>query len=114
MSKLNSQSMQQPAPDGDLLQKQEADRLRMSTQEQSSSRKPLLTSAPILFMQIRNGKCRWPIGDPHHFESFRFCGCVCSPEAIYCDEHKKMAFAPNRARTFVPGKAFPSPTTKVF
>lgn len=111
MTKFTSQN-RQPAPDGDLIQKPEADRRHISNQKQSANSKPPRASAPIQFMQIRNGKCRWPIGDPHHFESLRFCGCACSSEAIYCDEHKKMAFAPSRARTFVPGKAVLLPTTK--
>ncbi|MBG0792296.1 hypothetical protein IYY11_02285 [Methylocystis sp. H62] len=101
----------------DLLERQDADRRDISNLDQDSSWKPLLESVPILFMQIRNGKCCWPIGDPHHFDSFRFCGCACAcgcaPEAIYCDTHKNMAFAPNRTRTFIPGRAVPLPATKV-
>ncbi|WP_171015170.1 GcrA family cell cycle regulator [Methylocystis sp. B8] len=102
----------QPAP-ADLIEKQDPDRQHISNQRQSSNSKPLLTSVPIQFMQIQNGKCRWPIGDPHHFDSLRFCGCACAPEAIYCDTHKNMAFAPNRARTFIPGRAVTLTATKV-
>jgi hypothetical protein len=109
MSELKKET-NQSAP-ADLLERQ--DRRDISNLDQDKSWKPLLESSPILFEQIRNGKCRWPIGDPHHFDSFRFCGCACAPEAIYCDTHKKMAFAPNRARTLIPGRAGSLPTTKV-
>lgn len=111
MTKLKKET-NQPAP-ADLIEKQDPDRQPTSNQRQSGNSKPLRMSVPIQFMQIRNGQCRWPIGDPHHFDSFRFCGCACSSEAIYCEEHKKMAFAPNRARTFIPGRAVPLPATKV-
>jgi hypothetical protein len=109
MTKLKKETIP-PAP-AKLIEKQ--DPLRQHICNQSGNLRPLLASAPIQFMQIRNGRCRWPIGDPHHFDSFRFCGCACSPEAIYCDTHKNMAFAPNRARTFVPGRAVPLPAAKV-
>jgi len=100
MTKLKKENNRPEA--ADLLERQGADRRDIG----------LLESAPILFMQIRNGKCRWPIGDPRDFDSFRFCGCACAPEAIYCDTHKTMAFAPNRPRTFIPGRAVALPATK--
>ncbi|MGD9545169.1 MAG: GcrA family cell cycle regulator [Methylocystis sp.] len=84
----------------DLLERQYADRQDKSNLDQEISWKPLLG-------------CRWSIGDPYHFDSFRFCGCACAPEAIYCDTHKNMAFAPNRERTFIPGRAVPLSATKV-
>lgn len=111
MTKLKKET-NRPAS-ADLLERQGAERRDISKLDQNRSSKRPLESAPILFMQIRNGKCRWPIGDPHHFDSLRFCGCACAPEAIYCDTHKNMAFAPNRTRTFTPGRAVALPSTKV-
>ena len=103
----------QPAPDSALIQRQDAGSQYASNQEQGNNWKPLLASAPIRFMEIRNGKCRWPIGDPHHLDSFRFCGCACSANAIYCNEHEKMAVTPNRPRTYPPSKNLISLATKV-
>ncbi len=77
-------------PDGELFQ---------AGQQYSNSWKPLLNSVPVQFMDLRAGMCRWPIGDPHQFDAFRFCGCACSSETNYCETHKKLASAPTRART---------------
>ncbi len=87
MTKTNSAISR---PDGELFQ---------ARQEHSNSWKPLLGSSPVKFMDLRAGMCRWPIGDPHQFDAFRFCGCACSLEINYCRTHKKLASAPNRART---------------
>lgn len=103
MSKLKN-PVRQPAPGASLIQRQDAGRQYIGEQEQSNKWKPLLTSVPIRFMEIRTGKCRWPIGDPHLLDSFRFCGCACASDAVYCDEHKEMAFTPSRPRMSVPSK----------
>jgi hypothetical protein len=72
-----------------------------------------LASVPVRFMELRNGMCRWPIGDSHHLETFRFCGCVCSSEAIYCDAHKKLSLAPSRAKSLPMSRSLLSFTSKV-
>jgi hypothetical protein len=91
-------------PDGELFQ---------TSQERSSSWKPLLGTVPVRFMALRTGMCRWPIGDPHQFEAFRFCGCACPSETNYCETHRKLALAPNRARTIPPSKTLQLAPTKV-
>ena len=96
MSKTKS-PIGQPAPVGGLIQRrQDAARAYIGNQERSNSWKPLPASDPVTFMDLRSGMCRWPIGDPHHLETFRFCGCACSPEVIYCGAHKKLASVQNR------------------
>jgi len=61
------------------------------------------SSAPVLvsvkFMELRPSMCRWPIGDPKHFETFRFCGCACPSEASYCKKHNSIAHPPSRPWT---------------
>jgi hypothetical protein len=47
----------------------------------------------VKFMELRPSMCRWPIGDPKHIETFRFCGSACSPGAIYCTAHNVKAHA---------------------
>jgi hypothetical protein len=58
------------------------------------------SSAPVLvsvkFMQLRQSMCRWPIGDPQHFETFRFCGSACPPETSYCKTHNAIAHPSSR------------------
>jgi GcrA cell cycle regulator len=60
-------------------------------------------SAPVVvsvkFMELRPRMCRWPIGDPQHFETIRFCGCACPSEASYCKEHNAIAHPPSRPGT---------------
>ena len=81
MTKIKS-SVGRPAPDGGLIQtRQNADQHYMGNQESSNSWKPLLASIPVGFMELRPGMCRWPIGDPHDFDTIpvlRLCllaGC---------------------------------------
>jgi len=61
------------------------------------------SSAPMLvsvkFMDLRPSMCRWPIGDPRHFEAFRFCGSPCPSKASYCTKHDAIAHPSNRPRT---------------
>jgi hypothetical protein len=113
MSKTKS-PISRPAPDGGLMQaRQDAARHYMSNQEHGNNWKPLLASVPVSFMNLRTGMCRWPIGNPHHLETFRFCGSACSPEAVYCEAHKTLAVAPNRVSTLPTNRSFPLLTTKV-
>src|SRR6202140_4995180 len=60
---------------------------------------PFAASVPVKFMELRPSMCRWPIGDPKHIETFRFCGSACSSRAIYCNAHNAKAHAPNRPKT---------------
>jgi hypothetical protein len=53
----------------------------------------------VKFMELRPSMCRWPIGDPQHFETFRFCGCACLSEASYCEKHNAIAHPPSRPGT---------------
>jgi GcrA cell cycle regulator len=40
----------------------------------------------IPFLDVRNGLCRWPHGDPQQLSAFRFCGeQTCAH--VYCDYH---------------------------
>jgi hypothetical protein len=88
-----------PAPDFGAIQKRkDAASLYISAQEEGGNWKPLRNSAPIRFMELGGGMCRWPIGDSRQADTFRFCGCACSLEAVYCEAHKKLSIAPNRAK----------------
>jgi hypothetical protein len=67
------------------------------------NRKSRDRSAPglisVKFMELRPSMCRWPIGDPQHFETFRFCGSACSSGASYCKTHNAIAHSLSRPGT---------------
>jgi hypothetical protein len=89
-----------PAPFGvPLLQRRDDARKFMLKQKDSLHWLRIPGSVPVQLMKVQSGMCRWPIGDPQHFETFLFCGCACSPATSYCSTHEKMAFTPYRPRT---------------
>ena len=47
---------------------------------------------PTLFLDIKDGMCRWPLGEPGDSE-FKFCGRG-THDKVYCDQHHKIAFQP--------------------
>src|SRR5277367_4144287 len=60
---------------------------------------PLAASVQVKFMELRPSMCRWPIGDPEHIETFRFCGSACPPGATNGKAHTAKPHPPNRPRT---------------
>lgn len=44
-------------------------------------------------MDLREGMCRWPMGDPTSAE-FRFCGARCGVGTPYCGHHARIAYQP--------------------
>jgi GcrA cell cycle regulator len=51
-------------------------------------------SRRVQIMELREGMCRWPMGDPLTAE-FVFCGADCGYGAPYCGFHGKVAFQPS-------------------
>lgn len=54
-------------------------------------------SRKISIMELREGVCRWPIGDPMHAD-FAYCGGDCSVGKTYCEAHSRMAYQPQNER----------------
>jgi len=48
-------------------------------------------------LTLREGMCKWPIGDPADTE-FRFCGRSTRPGGAYCEAHAQMAYQPQAKR----------------
>ncbi|MDA9591951.1 GcrA family cell cycle regulator [Pelagibacteraceae bacterium] len=48
---------------------------------------------PISFAGIKDGLCRWPIGEPEDLD-FKFCGRSSNDGVVYCDEHHSLAYQP--------------------
>ncbi len=51
------------------------------------------TEERVTIMELREGMCRWPIGDPTSPE-FRFCGARSDIGSPYCDHHARIAYQP--------------------
>ena len=48
---------------------------------------------PISFAGIKDGLCRWPLGEPEELD-FKFCGRSSNDGVVYCDEHHSLAYQP--------------------
>ena len=46
---------------------------------------------PIRFVKIKDGLCRWPIGEPEDLD-FKFCGRNSNDKMVYCSEHHDVAY----------------------
>jgi GcrA cell cycle regulator len=49
-------------------------------------------------MSVRNGLCRWPIGNPPEMD-FRFCLAAIRGDQTYCSHHTRMAYQSPAQRT---------------
>lgn len=54
-------------------------------------------SRRISIMELREGVCRWPMGDPLQAD-FVYCGADCGIGHTYCDAHSRIAFQPHSDR----------------
>lgn len=59
---------------------------------QEPARKP---DGRVTLIDLRNGMCRWPIGDPRE-DSFHYCGADADIPSSYCVAHRKVAYLPSR------------------
>jgi GcrA cell cycle regulator len=48
---------------------------------------------PMTFAQIKDGLCRWPLGEPEDLD-FKFCGRSSNKDKVYCSEHHELAYQP--------------------
>ncbi len=53
-------------------------------------------------LTLREGMCKWPIGDPASTE-FRFCGRKSGSGTAYCEAHSQVAYQPHAKRRRKPG-----------
>jgi GcrA cell cycle regulator len=54
-------------------------------------------SRRISIMELKEGVCRWPIGDPLHAD-FVYCGADCGVGKTYCEAHGRIAYQPQNER----------------
>jgi GcrA cell cycle regulator len=50
-------------------------------------------SRRVQIMELREGMCKWPIGDPMHAD-FVYCGGDCTFGTPYCSHHSAVAYQP--------------------
>ena len=48
---------------------------------------------PTAFQDIKDGLCRWPLGEPEEAD-FKFCGRNTKEGIVYCQAHYKQAYQP--------------------
>ena len=48
---------------------------------------------PTSFLDIKDGLCRWPLGEPEDSD-FKFCGRSTNEGFVYCQSHYKQAYQP--------------------
>ena len=77
MPKIGS-PIKRPTSNGGFCGDQEAAPQLVINRELLNKSGPLAASVRVKFMELRPSMCRWPIGDPKHIETFRFCGSACS------------------------------------
>jgi GcrA cell cycle regulator len=54
-------------------------------------------SRRVTIMQLREGMCRWPLGDPTH-AGFCYCGAKAVTGLPYCTHHAQVAYQPATER----------------
>ncbi|OAI22902.1 hypothetical protein A1351_20250 [Methylosinus sp. R-45379] len=57
---------------------------------------PPIASGGITILQLRNGLCRYPLGDPRA-EDFCYCGAP-TRRPLYCEAHHAISFRPPEPR----------------
>ncbi len=79
----------------------------ISTASQPPHEQPRVVSLPVevaapprgglTIMELREGMCRWPLGDPTRPE-FRYCGAHAVAGLPYCSHHAQIAYIPTTER----------------
>src|SRR5271166_4734745 len=98
MTKIDTPTKRPTSKDGFCGNREAAPQLMIDREGRNKSG-PLAASVRVKFMELRPSMCRWPIGDPKHIETFRFCGSACSSGAVYYKAHNAKAHASNRPTT---------------
>lgn len=64
--------------------------VKVPTEEVADMSPPPPGRKLLSLLELTSTTCRWPFGDPKD-AGFGFCGCACSEEQPYCDEHTAKA-----------------------
>ncbi len=69
----------------------------VALQEQRIEDVVVAMSRRISIMELRDGVCKWPLGDPMSSD-FVYCGADSPQSAVYCACHSRMAYQPRQER----------------
>ena len=69
----------------------------VALQEQRIEDVVVAMSRRISIMELRDGVCKWPLGDPMSAD-FVYCGADSPQSAVYCACHSRMAYQPRQER----------------
>jgi GcrA cell cycle regulator len=96
-----------PEPPAPTLPAQHDPALVPRAANEQPSRQPEMTavsvevvasqSGGVTIMELREGVCRWPLGDPTTPE-FRYCGARAGEGLPYCPYHAQLAYQPAAER----------------
>jgi GcrA cell cycle regulator len=76
-------------------------------QTEATNLPPDFSEDMVSFEDVKEGQCRWPIGDPTS-AAFRFCGSESMAHQSYCPRHCRLAY-----RKFTARRASPNWTRKL-
>ena len=65
--------------------------------EQEAEDVVVAMSRRVSIMELREGVCKWPLGDPMTAD-FVYCGADCTVGTVYCSCHSRMAYQPTQDR----------------
>ncbi len=65
--------------------------------EQKPEEVVVAMSRRVSIMELRDGVCRWPLGDPMSVD-FVYCGADSDKTEVYCTCHSRMAYQPTQDR----------------
>jgi len=51
----------------------------------------------LTVVDLTEGSCRWPSGNPRDLATFRYCG-EAAPGRPYCERHSRLAYMPRLPR----------------
>jgi hypothetical protein len=51
----------------------------------------------LTVVDLTEGSCRWPTGNPRDLSTFRYCGAT-AHSGPYCDRHAQLAYMPRLPR----------------
>jgi hypothetical protein len=51
----------------------------------------------LTVVDLTEGTCRWPTGNPRDLSTFRYCGAA-APSGPYCASHARLAYMPRLPR----------------
>jgi GcrA cell cycle regulator len=69
----------------------------VALQDQRVEEVVVAMSRRISIMELRDGVCKWPLGDPMSAD-FVYCGADSEKTAVYCTCHSRMAYQPTQDR----------------